>query len=450
MNDPIQFRQAWLHSEWRFDVVVETEDGAISSVLENQSLDPSKEIHAVGLPGFPNVHSHAFQRSFAGWTENPRSRADHFWTWRDAMYKMANQLSPDELKSIATMCYCELLEGGYTRVGEFHYVHHQQDGQPFKQPAETSIGIIEAASEIGINLTLLPVLYQQSNFDGAPPMLEQRRFVCSLDGYLKIVDDLLDRAANLAGVNIGIAPHSLRAVSIDSLKELTLCHSSLPTHIHIAEQWSEVETCLRISGRRPIDCLLDSIDVGSHWCLIHATHASAEELDRLVETKSVIGLCPTTEANLGDGIFPASAWHERQGPIAVGSDSNIERCVASELRLLEYAQRLQHRRRNVLASGNLSTAETIFQKALEGGNQALGCPSYGIRVGASADLVSLSSRIGFDFIKSPIDGWTFNPGEIQVDSVWCRGYQLVKNGRHKNRDRFERDYLRVLEKYRLE
>jgi formimidoylglutamate deiminase len=370
---------------WRRDVVVRIDHGVIASVEEPDG-GPADRVSGVVVPGLPNLHSHAFQRAMAGLTERRGSDSDSFWTWREAMYRFVERLSPDDLEAIAAFAYMEMLEAGFTRVAEFHYLHHQPDGRPYDNVTEMSERIVAAADSAGIDLTLLPVLYRQSGFLGKPPTPAQRRFVCDRDVYARLMETQV-----LAG-NIGIAPHSLRAVTLDDLQWAALTWHGFPAHIHVAEQTREVEECLAAHGRRPIDLLLDTVEVDARrWCLVHATHADAGELARIVKANATVGLCPITEANLGDGLFDASAFLAHGGQFGIGSDSLIRISAADELRTLEYGQRLMHRQRNVLGEATRSTGRRLFEAAVAGGAQAMGgeWPVGRISVGERADFVVL-------------------------------------------------------------
>src|SRR5882672_1450586 len=287
---------ALLPEGWRRDVVIRIDHGVIVGI-EAPGSGAAERVSGVTVPGLPNLHSHAFQRAMAGLTERRGGDSDSFWTWREQMYRFVERLSPDDLEAIAAFAYMEMLEAGFTTVAEFHYLHHQPDGTPYDNVAEMSERIVAAADSAGIGLTLLPVLYRQSGFLGKPPTPAQRRFVCDRDLYARLME------TRVPGGNIGIAPHSLRAVTLDDLRWASLTWHGLPMHIHVAEQTREVEDCQAAHGRRPIDLLLDTIEADAgRWCLVHATHADAGELARIAKANAVVGLCPITEANLGDGV----------------------------------------------------------------------------------------------------------------------------------------------------
>src|SRR3982075_4296899 len=391
---------------WRRDVVIRIDHGIIDSV-EEPGDRPAERISGVVVPGLPNLHSHAFQRAMAGLTERRGSDADSFWTWREAMYRFVERLSPDDLEAIAAFAYMEMLEAGFGSGGGVHYLHHQPDGTPYDNVAEMSERIVAAAETAGIGLTLLPVLYRQSGFLGKPPTAAQRRLVCDRDIYGRLT------APRVPPGNIGIAPHSLRAVTLDDLQWAALTWHGFPAHIHVAEQTREVEECLAAHGRRPIGLLLDTVEIdASRWCLVHATHADAGELTRIVKANGVVGLCPITEANLGDGLFDASAFLAQGGQFGIGSDSLIRISAADELRTLEYGQRLMHRQRNVLGEGARSTRRRLFEAAVAGGAQAMGrpWPAGRISVGERADFVVLDHHhpaLAAAEGDSLLDAWLF-------------------------------------------
>jgi formiminoglutamate deiminase len=440
---------ALLPEGWRRDVVIRIDPpGIIGSVGEPDGR-PAERISGVVVPGLPNLHSHAFQRAMAGLTERRGSDADSFWTWREAMYRFVERLSPDDLEAIAAFAYMEMLEAGFTSVAEFHYLHHQPDGTPYDNVAEMSERIVAAAEAAGVGLTLLPVLYRQSGFLGKPPTPAQRRFVCDRDVYARLMETRVPIGT------IGIAPHSLRAVTLDDLQWAALTWRGLPAHIHVAEQTREVEECLAAHRRRPIDLLLDTIEseVGeldaSRWCLVHATHADAGELTRIVKANAVVGLCPITEANLGDGLFDARAFLAHGGQFGIGSDSLVRISAADELRTLEYGQRLMHRQRNVLGETTRSTGRRLFEAAAAGGAQAMGrsWPVGRIGTGARADFVvldhhhpSLAAAQG----DSLLDAWLFAADNAAIKTVYCGGVPVVQNGRHLAREPLSQRYRKVL------
>jgi formiminoglutamate deiminase len=380
----------------------------------------------------------------AGLAETRGAGEDSFWTWRTAMYRFALTMSPDDVAAVAAQAYAEMLESGFTTVAEFHYLHHAPDGTPYANPAEMAERIAEAADQTGIGLTLLPVFYQHGGFGGLPTEAGQRRFVITPDAYA----DLVARCRALP-VRIGIAPHSLRAATPAHLLALAALAGDAPIHIHIAEQQREVADCLDWSGARPVQFLLDHAPVDRRWCLVHATHVTQAEVESIARSGAVVGLCPVTEANLGDGVMPAAALMQAGGAYGVGTDSNVRIGLADELCLLEYGQRLVCQVRNVMAAG--STGGTLFRAAVAGGAQAAGLGRLGLVAGAQADIVSLHAdhpamigRAG----DGLLDAWIFAARPGLVDAVWAAGRQVVTNGRHVHRAsitaRFRTVTLRLL------
>ena len=365
----IHFQRALLPDRWRNDVRLTIDaDGQIERVETGVEAAAADERGIVGLAGISNVHSHAFQRGMAGLTETRDRGEDTFWTWRELMYRFLDRMTPEDVEAIAGMAFMEMLEGGFTTVGEFHYLHHDRDGQPFADIAEMSARIAAASATTGIRLVLLPVFYAHSDFGGAPPAPGQRRFICTLDSFARLLDGARQAVSTLPGAEVGIAPHSLRAVTPEELRVLVAIAPAGPIHIHVAEQVKEVEDCIAWSGSRPVEWLLDNAPVDRRWCAIHATHMTPSEARGLAQSGAVAGLCPVTEANLGDGVFPAIAWMENGGRYGVGTDSNVRIGLADELRQLEYGQRLTTRTRNVLAASGRSTGALALRRRTDRGS----------------------------------------------------------------------------------
>jgi formiminoglutamate deiminase len=433
------FGEALLEGGWAKDVRLTIADGRIARIETGVARAPLDEAHAVAVPGMPNLHSHAFQRGMAGLAETRGPASDSFWTWREIMYRFVERLAPEDVKAIAAMAYAEMLECGFTRVGEFHYLHHDPGGRPYADPAEMASQIAEAAHETGIALTLLPVFYAHSGFGAQPPKPSQRRFLHSVDSYATLIAASRSAVAALGDAVVGVAPHSLRAVTAEELGLVTTL--AAPIHIHVAEQTREVEDCVAWSGSRPVEWLLDNAAVDRRWCLVHATHMTEYETAAVGQSGAVAGLCPITEANLGDGVFPAPMFLAAGGRIGIGSDSNVMIDAAEELRLLEYGQRLVRRERNVLSPREgQSTGGALYRAALEGGRQALGADD-------SADLVSLDSEhsaLAGRHGDALLDSWIFAARGGAVKSVWRRGRKVVENGRHHARDRIAARYTQVL------
>ncbi len=440
--------EALLPEGWAPDVRLTVEGGLFAAVQQGAVPMPGEERHAIGIPGLPNLHSHAFQRGLAGLSELRGPASDDFWTWREVMYRFLGVMTPDDVEAVSAQAYVEMLEGGFTRVGEFHYLHHDPAGRPYADAAEMAQRIGAAAAQAGIGLTLLPVFYAHGGFGGGPPTQGQRRFVTDLDGFARLLEASRRVVGLLDGGVLGVAPHSLRAVTPDELAAVVGLAPGCPVHIHVAEQRREVEDCMAWSGARPVDWLLDHAPVDGDWCIVHATQMTASETIRLAGTGAAAGLCPMTEANLGDGIFPGGDWVAANGRYGVGTDSNVTLDAAQELRQLEYAQRLGRRGRNLMAGrAGASTGRALFTAALEGAAAALGAGPPGLRPGAAADLVTL--RAGHPSLLHRhgdrlLDGWVFAADRSAVDCVWARGRKLVADGRHVARAGTAAAYTRAM------
>lgn len=426
--------RALLPSGWARNVRFEVgASGLLEQVLPDVGSEGAERLHGPVLPGMPNLHSHAFQRAMAGLAEVAGNPNDSFWTWRELMYRLVGRLSPEQMEVIARQLYVEMLKAGYTAVAEFHYVHHDPAGHPYADPAELALCISRAARDSGIGLTLLPVLYSHAGFGGLPPNEGQRRFIHSTDSYLALQQRL--REALPADQGLGLCFHSLRAVTPDQLATVLAAEDGArPIHIHIAEQQKEVDDCLAWSGRRPLQWLYEHAPVDPRWCLVHATHAEADEVQAMARSGAVAGLCLTTEANLGDGIFPAVDFLARGGRLGIGSDSHVSVSVVEELRWLEYGQRLRDQRRNRLHRPQQpQVGRTLFDAALAGGAQALGQPVGALAVGSRADWIVLD---GTDPYLATAEGdallnrWLFAGGDRQVRDVMVGGRWVVRNGHH--------------------
>ena len=457
MSNPpaLWFESALLPGGWARRVRITARDGNIRAVEVGMDPVDGDERHGVGLPGLPNLHSHAFQRAIAGLTERRGPTEDSFWTWRELMYRFVERMDPEQLEAITALAFAEMLEAGFTRVGEFHYLHQDRAGVPFADPGELIARVAAAAADTGIALTLLPTFYAHGGFGAREPSARQRRFVTDLERFARIVESSRRAVRGLVGSNVGVAPHSLRAVAAEELPALIALAAGGPIHIHIAEQVREVEECVAWCGRRPIEYLFEASPVDDGWCLVHATHADPDELRRIAATGAVVGLCPITEASLGDGIFPAAEFRGLGGRLGIGSDSNVLLDAAAELRSLEYSQRLKQRARNVLAGeAGGSTGRSLFDAALAGGAQALrgarGASvdrQVGLVVDASLDLVSLDTHHPALIERREdeiLDSWIFAAGRAVIDCVWRAGEKVVESGRHRRRDALVSRYRRAL------
>lgn len=435
---------ALLPQGWKNNVRLTISGETITSVETSVEAVAGDDRHQVLIPAMPNLHSHAFQRAMAGLAEVRGPSSDSFWSWRTVMYKLALSMTPEHVEAVAAQLYMEMLEAGFSRVGEFHYLHHDSQGRAYDNIAEMAERIGAASAETGIGLTLLPVFYAHSGFAGAAPVEGQRRFITTLDGFAQLVDGCGAVVARLPGAKLGIAPHSLRAVTPDELAKLVSMAKKGPIHIHIAEQVKEVEDCVAWSGARPVEWLLANAPVDQRWCLIHATHMTEAETRDMARRGAIAGLCPITEANLGDGVFPAPAFLAAGGRFGVGSDSNVLISLPGELRQLEYSQRLGLRARNVIAEPNGSTGRRLFDDALAGGGAALDATA-GLEAGNQADIVSLDiSAVPYLSGDRLLDHWIF-AGAISVDSVWVAGTKQVEAGRHLKRDAISRRFLAAMQ-----
>lgn len=499
-------KNLWTPLGWNRNVRLLLDKGAVDAIEPADRAGGNECIERFVLPGMPNLHSHAFQRAMAGLAERrgdvTEGRDDNFWTWRETMYGFASRIGPDDLRAVAAQLYVEMLKAGYTQVCEFHYLHNAPDGRPYADPAAMSLALIEAAREAGIGLTLLPVLYMIGGFDGRPLSERQRRFGLDVETYLRLIDGL--RALESPMLRVGIALHSLRAVPEHALQDvLAYCplpsgegappHESakvtranhpvsqihevgrvrvrperdatgfpgpspqplshwergfIPIHIHIAEQIGEVEECLAARGARPVRWLLDHAEVDARWCLVHATHVDAEEIRGMAETGAVVGLCPTTEANLGDGLFPLADYLDAGGALGIGSDSQISVSPVEELRWLEYGQRLVARSRNVAArESGASVGETLWRAALQGGARASGLPAFGI--GARTDLIVLddaSPSLAARDQRSVLDSFVFSGNAPLVKQVMVGGEWVVRAGRHHDEEAIAARYRAAVER----
>ena len=441
------FDHALLPQGWSQNVRIDLKDGRIAAVAPQAKADGAQRCRGIALPGLPNLHSHTFQRGMAGLAERRGDSEDNFWTWRQAMYHFLGRLTPEDIEAIAAFAFVEMLESGFTSVAEFHYLHHAPDGRPYGNIAELSERIVAAASATGIGLTLLPVLYSASGFGGAPTSDGQRRFSNVIDRFLKLAEGA-ETSATKHGFQFGVAPHSLRAVPPETLKRLLQTHTSGPIHIHVAEQTREVEDCIAWSGKRPVQWLFDNVTVDTRWCLIHATHTDEAEIRLMAGSRAVAGLCPITEANLGDGIFAAKAYLGHGGIFGVGSDSQIEISAPSEIRQLEYSQRLIHRARNVLSTqAGASTGRELYDRALAGGAQALAREAGAIAVDQMADFVVLDdAHVNLAHLSGDrwLDAYLFTSPARMIRDVFVAGHHVVRNGVHRERARIEEQYKRVL------
>jgi formimidoylglutamate deiminase len=391
--------------------------------------------------GIANLHSHAFQRAMAGLAERQTDPGDSFWTWRETMYRMAARFDPDTLHAVAAQLYVEMLEAGYTTVCEFHYLHHAPDGRPYEDPAAMSRALVRAARETGIRLTLLPVLYMRGGFDGRALGERQRRFGHEVDGFLALLDNLRRDEGDM--LRVGCALHSLRAVPPDAMHAVVAAlPRDMPLHIHIAEQVGEVQDCLALRGARPVEWLLANADVDARWTLVHATHLEPAEVQGIARSGATVAICPTTEANLGDGLFPLRDYMAAGGAFGIGSDSQISVSPVEELRWLEYGQRLATHHRNIaVTAASPSVGDTLLHAVQASASRATGSAATGDSVTLDADAPQLHGATAGDLA----DRWIFSGNRNLVKVVQVGGVQVVADGRHRDRDAVASNYRKALD-----
>lgn len=430
-----------LSDGWATNQTLTVEEGVITAI-DSGLIQGAEIAHGAVIPGMVNCHSHAFQRAFAGFSEQGSEGQDSFWTWRKIMYQFLAKLTEVDAKVIAKQLYIEMLKMGYTRVAEFHYLHHDIEGNTYEEHsaglATMADAIFQAAKESGIGLTLLPVLYQFSGFGEQTPNKGQKRFINSTTQFNKLVSDCFILSKEYSNTNVGIAPHSLRAVNKESLTKavthVRLLDKNAPVHIHISEQKKEVDDCLNHYGKRPVQWLLDNIELDKHWCLIHATHIDEHERQGIIAKQAIAGICPTTEANLGDGIFPTTEFLAENGTLAIGSDSHISVNPIEELRWLEYAQRLTKQQRAILATTEQSSVgQNLWQHAALGGAQSTNSNTGSLSLGKQADLLVLEHEKTKLFANSNqylMDSVIFASQQHPIKDVMVNGVWVVRNQQH--------------------
>ena len=432
------FDSALLPGGWARDVRVRVDGGGwITEVQQDTAPQGARHVPGVAVPGVPNVHSHAFQRAMAGLTERGAPGGDTFWSWRERMYAFLERLEPEAVERIAAQLFVELLERGFTSVAEFHYLRNDTRGRPYDDPVEMAGRVLSSAERCGLGITMLPTLYRTSDFGGTPAGDGQKRFVATVEDLLGDIA-VLGAGASAGSVRIGLGLHSLRAVPASDLSVVVEAargmDATLPIHIHVAEQTREVEACVEATGARPVAWLLDHAPVDRHWCLVHATHVDEAEIRAMAGSQAVVGLCPTTEANLGDGVFPLARYLGARGAWAIGTDSHVGRGPAGELRMLEYGQRLTSRTRNVTAgSQERSTGRALLDGAWSGGAAACGRPIGALSVGSRADVVVLDGEhptLAGRAEDELLDSWIFSGDDNPVRDVFVGGRHVVEEGRH--------------------
>ena len=440
---------ALLAGGWARDVAIRVAGGKIAEVTVGAARGGA--VQACLLPAPVNLHSHTFQRAMAGMTEGRTAGQDSFWTWRALMYRFLDRLSPEDVEAIAAQAMVEMAEAGFAAVAEFHYLHHRAGGGSYADPAEMSCRVVAAAATTGLGLTLLPVLYEQGGVDGRALEGGQLRFGSDLSGFAQLLESAAKGVSGLTDGVLGVAPHSLRAVRRDSFLPLSQMVSGGPVHMHLAEQVAEVEAVMAAWGARPVEWALANLPLDRRWCLIHATQMTGAETTALARTGAVAGLCPITEANLGDGVFRATGWLAAGGAFGVGTDSNIRISLAEELRLLEYSQRLTLKARAVVADDQRSTGRVLWEGAAQGGAQAAGRGTGTIEVGQWADLLALDTddlRLEGLAGDQLLDAFVFAGRDGLVRNLWSAGRHIVQDGRHIARDAVATRFRAVLKSLR--
>lgn len=446
--------QAWINGAWTPDVLLTVgPDGHWLKIEANAATHARRDAGRLSgpvLPGLVNAHSHAFQRAIAGLTERATPGQDDFWRWRDRMYSAALRITPEQLEAVAALLYAELLQAGYTQVCEFHYLHNNIDGWPYADPLEMSLALVRAAQRTGMGLTLLPTLYMRSGFNATDLREDQRRFASTPESVLRLAEGAL--AQGDARINAGLALHSLRAVDESALLEVSTAaqRRGMAVHIHIAEQTQEVDACVAATGQRPVDWLLGHAPVDVRWNLVHATQATPAELQGVQRCGASIVICPTTEANLGDGVFDLPAYAQAGGRWSLGSDSHVTRSWLEELRLFEYSQRLSLRQRNIAARvlGGPSSAGMLFSKALAGGSAATSLPLGGLAVGQRADFMVVDSSapvllgVPADHV---LDAMVFSSPETRLSEVFVAGRRVVSAGQVAGWPKLAADFSRAMQ-----
>jgi formimidoylglutamate deiminase len=446
--------RAWLPEGWREGVLLRTDArGHWAEVRPGviQAPEGATVLPGPVLPGLVNAHSHAFQRAFAGLAERRDSDADDFWSWRDRMYGVALGLDPAQLQAVAAQLYVEMLRGGYTQVCEFHYLHHSPDGQPYADPAQMSWSLTSAAETAGIGLTVLPVLYERAGFSQPGLRDDQRRFRGTAQSVHALYNAVNGAARPL--VNAGVAIHSLRAARPESISDLMqrLGDDAAPVHIHVSEQTAEVDDCVATTGQRPIEWLCAAQRLDARWQLVHATHTVPAEIDAVARSGAGVVICPTTEANLGDGLCDLPHWLQAGVPLALGSDSQVSRRWCEELRWLEYGQRLHLRQRNVAASpsaGQPATAERLWRELQSGHGHVAGLNGWGLLAGARADLLVLNSHApGLHGAprSHTLDALVFATDAPAFAEVFVAGQRVLEHGRHAHEDDIANGFAEAME-----
>ncbi len=445
-------RHALLASGWTENVRLSwNADGDLTQVQTEATAQAYETQQQFVVPGMINLHSHAFQRAMAGMSEIAGEGPDSFWTWRDLMYRYALHITPQQMQAIAAQLYSECLRHGYTAVCEFHYLHRAQDGTFYPNMAETAEQVIAAAKATGMGISMLPVLYSHADFNDQPLRTDQRRFSTNVEQILQLIQQL--ESSRNSQVEIGVAPHSLRAANIAQIRELvSAMPAQRPIHIHIAEQQREVDACIAATGKRPVELLLETQQVDQRWCLVHATHLTKAELAGMASSGAIAGICTSTEGNLGDGFFDLPDYISANGNFGIGSDSHASQSPIEELRWLEYGQRLRLQGRNIAQiPGQRRVGDFLWQACLKGGSLASGRRVGELAVGKRADFLLLDDQHpnlqGLP-VTDVLNSWIFSGNDNLVRDVYVGGKQVVQNGKHNQQERIQREYVACMRELR--
>ena len=449
INKHVFAKKALLPNGWSNNVIIAIDQsGLISNVTENNNHKVDADLNEeIILPAMNNLHSHSFQRAMAGLTEarSPQGN-DNFWSWRNLMYQFLDVLNPEEIFSITLFSQMEMLQSGYVGVGEFHYLHNQIGGTKYDNIAELSEKVLEASAESGISICLLPVVYERGGCDNRELEGGQLRFHNNIDTFEELYNQIKVLVLGNENFSLGVAAHSLRAVKNETLNKIINLTDG-PIHIHAAEQVKEVEEITSFYKMSPVEFLFKNFDVNKRWCLVHCTQMSELETELLSKSGAVAGLCPVTEANLGDGIFNGFQYNERKGLYGIGTDSNINISLTEELKTFEYSQRLLNKKRAVISNQKKSTGRKLFDDCLEGGARALQINNGKIQKGFNADLISLpNTNNELDGLEDDkiLDYWIFASRENDVQKLWNKGKCLVENGKHLNFDDIQSNYRKTI------
>lgn len=454
MSSTLFAQRAWLSQEqtWQDNVRFHwDEQGTLTQVETQATANAFEKQVGFVLPGMINLHSHSFQRAMAGMTEIAGDTPDSFWTWRDLMYRYALAISPEQIQAIAAQLYSEGLRHGYTSVCEFHYVHRDPQGAMYSDSALMAKRVIAAAQETGMGMSMLPVLYSYADFGEKELRHDQRRFRTDVNDILTMIESL--DSLRSKQIEIGVAPHSLRAASIAQIQELQAAlPKQRPIHIHIAEQQKEVEACLAYSGKRPVQLLLDEVALDQRWCLVHATHLTPDEVSRIAQSQAVAGICTSTEGNLGDGFFELPSFIAQQGRFGIGTDSHASQGMVEELRWLEYGQRLRHQARNVATTSKQKrVADFLWQECLQGGTAAAAREVGSLVVGKQADMLVLDeAHPNLQDLASQdiLNTWIFAGNDNLIRDVYVAGKQVVQQGRHIEQEKIQSEYIACMKQLR--